>query len=141
MQLKLPNRMVTQAINLLSNLSLKGRSSRHRSKVIKALNEQVKEIVEQEHVLIKEHCYQDDKGNPKRTSDGKGYHVKDVEIFSKDMNELHQEEYILEGENMTEPLKTIGHVLLNSEEEWKGQEAEAYDYLCEQFEEQGLSAD
>ncbi|SER00402.1 hypothetical protein SAMN05216232_3933 [Virgibacillus subterraneus] len=136
MKLTVENVKLIPTINLLSELSLKGKESRHRSKIINELKGRAQEVTEQEAELIKEHSYLDDEGNPKKTDDGKGYNIKDMDAFVKDTNELYSEVFVLEGGNFTDPLKTIKQVLLNSDKEWKGQEAEIYDYLCEQLEQE-----
>ncbi|KYC94358.1 hypothetical protein B4102_3579 [Heyndrickxia sporothermodurans] len=136
MQVKIENQKLGQAINLLFNLSLKGKQSRHRSKFIKALNEKLNEFAEQEQELLKEHCHLDENGEPKKTEDGtiKVEDIKDIDAFTKDRTELYEEERVFEGGDAQVMLKTVKDVLLNCEREWSGQEAVIYDYLCEQFE-------
>jgi hypothetical protein len=134
MNFKIENSKIAGTINLLSKLSLKGKQSRHRSKMIKDLNSHLKDVAEQEQELLKEHCYLDENDEPKKTSDGQNWDVKDVKSFVKDRNELYEEIFVLEGGNVTGYLKTVKEVLLDSNEEWSGSEAELYDYLCDELE-------
>src|SRR5690606_26516304 len=105
----------------------------------KLLNNRLNEVAEQENELLKEHCYLDDKGNPKKkfVNGTEYWDVKDVEAFSKDKTELYEEEMVIEGGNNHEMLKTVKEILLNCDREFSGQEAEVYDYLCDQFEKGG----
>lgn len=134
MQVKIENQKLGQAINLLFNLSLRGKQSRHRSKFIKQLEGMLKEFADQEQELLKEHCHLDENGNPKTIDNGTRWDVRDLEAFVKDKKELYEEERVIEGGDAQEMLKTVKEVLLNCDKEWSGQEAVIYDYLCEQFE-------
>ncbi len=134
MQVKIENQKLGQAINLLFNLSLKGKQSRHRTQFIKALEEKLKDFAEQEKELLKEHCYLDEKGEPKTIENGTKWDVKDLDAFAKDRTELYEEERVFEGGDAQGMLKTVKDILLNCDKEWQGQDAVIYDYLCEQFE-------
>ncbi|UOE96081.1 DUF1617 family protein [Alkalihalobacillus sp. LMS39] len=135
MQVKIQNGKLGQAINLLFNLSLKGKKSRHRTKFIKLLDERLREVAEQEQELLKEHCHLDGKGDPKKTDDGKSWDVKDKEAFLKDKKELYEEEMVIEGGDVSGMLKTVKEILDECEEEWQGAEATTYFELCEIFDE------
>ncbi|WP_453992096.1 DUF1617 family protein [Bacillus nitroreducens] len=134
MQVKIENRKLGQAIDLLFNLSLKGKQSRHRTKFIKTLSDRLNEVAEQEKELLKEHCHLDEDGEPKTINDGKNWDVKDVDAFVKDCNELYEEELVIDGGDNHGMLKTVKEVLLNCDVEFSGQDASIYDYLCDQFE-------
>lgn len=134
MQVKIENQKLGQAINLLFNLSLKGKQSRHRTQFIKALEEKLKDFAEQEKELLKEHCNLDENGEPKTIENGTKWDVKDLKAFAKDRTELYEEERVFEGGDAQGMLKTVKDILLNCDKEWRGQEATIYDYLCEQFE-------
>jgi len=134
MQVKIENQKLAQSINLLYNLSLKGKQSRHRSKFIKALQERLQEFAADEKELLKEHCNLDENGNPKTIENGTKWDVKDLDAFVKEKKELYEEERVFEGGDAQEMLKTVKEVLLNCDKEFTGAEAEIYDYLCDQFE-------
>lgn len=135
MQVKLKNATLGQVIDLLFNMSLKGKESRHRSQFIRVLDEQLKEVEKQEKELLKEHCHLDEEGNPKiiDTESGRFWDVKDTKAFSADKTELYDEKFILEGANAQGMLKTIKKVLVETDMEFSGEKAVLYDYLCEQF--------
>ena len=134
MQVKIENQKLAQSINLLYNLSLKGKQSRHRSKFIKTLQERLQEFVRDEKELLKEHCNLDENGNPKTIENGTKWDVKDLDAFVKEKKELYEEERVFDGGDAQEMLKTVKEVLLNCDKEFTGAEAEIYDYLCDQFE-------
>ncbi|MCM2983846.1 hypothetical protein M3599_23410 [Niallia circulans] len=117
----------------LYNLTLKGKQSRHRSRLVKAMQEKWKEVVEEEQELLKEYAGVDEEGNPKK-KDGQ-YDIKDVKGFKEQQKELFDEEFILEGGDATGYLKTVKEIVFDYDEEVSGKDAEAYDYLCEVFEE------
>jgi len=135
MIVKIENGRLGQAIDLLFNLSLKGKQSRHRTKFIKLLAQRLKEVEEQRIELAKEHAEKNEKGEPKVSDDQ--FEIKDKQAFAKDIKELYEEELIIEGGNHQDTLNTVKEILLNCEEEFSGQQADVFDYLCEQFEKGG----
>lgn len=135
MQVKIKNAQLGQAIDLLFNLSLKGKQSRHRTKFIKEMSDRLKEVEEQRKELAAEHSHKDDEGNPKMKDDGKKYDIKDAEAFQHDIDELYDEELVIEGGDNQGMLKTVKKVLEDCDVAFSGKEAVVYDYLCDQFEE------
>ncbi|MCM3619156.1 DUF1617 family protein [Sutcliffiella horikoshii] len=134
MKLAIENGRLGQVIDLLFSLPLKGKKSRHRTRLQLALEARLKEVAEQEHQLRKEHCHLDKKGEPKLKDEGKRWDVKDIDAFIKDKTELYEEEMVIEGADNHGMLKTVKDVLDNCEMEWSGQEAVTYNYICEQLE-------
>ncbi len=134
MKIAIENGRLGQVINLLFNLSLKGKQSRHRSKLIKALDTRLTEVAEQEKELLKEHCHLDENGEPKKKDNDQYWDIKDLDAFTKDKKELYTEEMVIEGGDNHGMLKTVKEILFDCDVEWSGQEAATYDYLCELFE-------
>ncbi|MCU9614071.1 DUF1617 family protein [Caldibacillus lycopersici] len=132
MKVELENRKLEQAANLLFHLALKGKQSRHRTKFIKLLQARIEEVEEQRIQLAKEHSNLDEEGNP--IVKNNKFDIKDLDAFSKDLEELYDEKMVIEGGDYTSMLKTLKEVLLTCEVEFSGKEAVLYDYLCEQFE-------
>lgn len=126
------NFYLKQSIDLFFNLPLKGKQSRHRTKFIKLLREQLKEVEEQRKQLNEEFAKKDEEGNP-IIKDGY-YVIGDMDEFRKEYNELMNEELVIDGGNHQEMLITIKAILLNCDEYFSGEQAEVYNYLCEQFE-------
>ena len=135
MQVRIKNESLGQAISLLFDLPLKGKQSRQRSKFIQALDERLKEVAEQEQELLKEHCHLDEEDKPKIKNNGQEWDVKDVVAFRKDKVELLEEGLVIDGGDHEDMLKTVKTVLFDCEKEFSGQDAQIYDYLCDQFEE------
>ncbi|MED4916705.1 DUF1617 family protein [Geobacillus thermodenitrificans] len=121
-------------INLLYDLPLKGKQSRHRTKFIKLLHERLEEYREDIKQLLKEHCNLDESGEPV-VKDDNTYDVKDIEAYIKDKKELDEEEIVIEGGDVQGMLKTVKEILFNCDREFRGEEAMIYDYICEKFEE------
>lgn len=134
MQVKIENAKLGQAINLLFNLSLKGKQSRHRTKFIKILNERLEEVEKDREELLKEHCHLDDKGEPRKIEDDTKWDIKDLDAYAKDVEDLFSEELVIEGGDAHGMLETVKTVLDNCDVAFSGQEAMTYDYLCEAFE-------
>jgi|SRR5690625_4742055 len=132
MKLEIKNAYLKDIIDLLFDLSLKGKESRHRSKLINLLNDRLKEVEEDRVELAKEHAEKDEEGEP--IVKDKHYKIKDQESFRYELNELFDEPFIIEGENNKLMLKTVLRALLNTDKEFSGTEAVIYDYLCEQLE-------
>ncbi|ENH96730.1 hypothetical protein J416_09539 [Gracilibacillus halophilus YIM-C55.5] len=134
MIVKIENKYLEQAIDLLFHLSLKGKKSRHRTKLIRKMSERLQEVDEQRVELAKEHAKKDEDGEPVKIDGGKRFDIEDQEAFNHDLKELYEEQLVLDGGDNQGMLKTIRDVLLNCDKEFSGQEAAVYDYLCDQFE-------
>lgn len=132
MKLEIKNAYLKDIIDLLFDLSLKGKESRHRSKLINLLNDRLKEVEEDRVELAKEHAEKDEEGEP--VVEDKRYKIKDLDSFKDELNELFDEPFIIEGENNKLMLKTVSRALSNTDKEFSGAEAVIYNYLCEQLE-------
>lgn len=134
MKVEIKNRSLEQVIDLLFNLSLKGKQSRQRTKFLKVLNKQIKEVDEGRVELAKEHAKKDENGEP-IVKDG-SYDLNDegMKAFRKDLNELYNESIIFEGANNEDMLKTVRTVIEECDKSFSGQEATVYNYLYDQFE-------
>lgn len=134
MYVKIDNLHLIDSVNFLSQVPLKGKQSRQRSKFMKLLIERQKEVDEQLQELLKEHCHLDAEGNPKKKNEDKEWDIIDLPAFVADKKELYDEEYIVEGANNDGMLKALKVILDNCEMQLSGFDAAAYDYLCDQFE-------
>lgn len=127
---------IKEFAEFLLSLELRGRESRMRTRLIKQLDQKLKDVQQefQEHIL-KEYCNLDDDGNPK-TKEVNGQYYWDIkdgcqEDFNREYRELWNEEYIIEGENNREMLLTVKDAVLNCDQLFSGQEALKYDEYCE----------
>lgn len=135
MELRIKNKNVQKTITLLFDLPLRGKQSRHRSKLVKILQKNLEEVAEQEQELLKEHCHLDEYGEPKTLFEGAVWDAKDPEAFAKDRDEFYNEEIIIAGAANEEVLKTVRRILDECEKEFSGEEANLYDELYDQLEE------
>lgn len=136
MEVEIQNNQLPAFFNLLYGLKLKGKQSRHRSKFIKLLADQLTERDESEAVLRKEHCRLDDEGNPqtKETEKGVMWDIIDEAAFEKDVVDLMSEKLVITGPQHDETIRTVAEALFDTEEEFAGLEAATYATLCELFE-------
>lgn len=134
MKVEIENRYLGQAISLLFDLPLRGKQSRHRTKFVNLLREQLKEVEGGRIELVKEFAEKDERGEP--IVNGNQYKIleENKEEFNKEINELYKEKFFIEGGNYQDMLKTMKAVLLDCDQVFSGQQAEIYDYLCDQFE-------
>jgi hypothetical protein len=132
MIVKIKNKYLGQGIDLLFNLSLKGKKSRHRTKLIRKMQERFKEVEQQRLELAKEHAQKDEEDNP--IIKDNVYKMEDKAAFNKDYQELLDEKLVLDSGDDQEMLKTMKNVLLNCDKEFSGQQAVVYDALCDAFE-------
>ncbi|MCM2675539.1 DUF1617 family protein [Alkalicoccobacillus plakortidis] len=138
MKIEIQNDQIVQAVNLLFNLPLKGKQSRHRTKFITLLEKRLKEVNEDQLVIVKEHAHLDEDGEPKKVENDTKWDIKDenLEQFGKEIDELYEERYVIEGGNKTDYLITLKSILDECQEEFRGQKAMTYDMLCDLFEEE-----
>ena len=133
MQVKIQYKYVVEVINFLSNISLKGKQSIHRTRFIKLLNEKLKQISEEELELVKEFTGVDEEGNPKKNEMG-NFDIKDAAGFLKQQKEYFQECYVIEGGDAHGMLKTMKSVIENYDQELSGKDAEVFEHLFTAFE-------
>lgn len=132
MKIEIENVMLVPASNYLYGLNTVRKQSRMRGRLIKMLNERSEVYQEDRRELQEEHSNKDEDGKA-IINDGQ-YDIKDMVAFSNDLKELNEEKYVIEGGDNREMIRTIKEILGKFEdEEYGGQESEAYDYLCEQF--------
>jgi Protein of unknown function (DUF1617) len=134
-RLEIQKSKITGVVNLLDKLSLKGKKSRHRSKLKNKLVKSWEEVMEQEKQLIKEYANLDEHGEP-IIIDGKEYDVPDENIseLGKARKELFEEYIVIDEGDFENTVKIVKTVLDETNIEFSGAEADLYDYTCEQME-------
>lgn len=136
MKFKIKANQINGFCEFLLTLEIKGKDSRMRTRMIRKLDEKLKDINSEytEHIL-KEYCHLDDKGNPKtKEVNGRGFwDIKEgkQEDFNKDYIELWNESHIIEGEDHSNMLLSVKEAVLNCDKTFSGQEALQYDLWCE----------
>lgn len=140
MEVRIKNSVIQEAIEFFFNLKLDtGKESRHRTRFVRKLNEHWEDIQEQKQDLLKRHCYLDDNGEPKIIEENgeQKYHIKNMDEFAKDWNDLMNEELIIDDKNSQLTLKIIRKILDEYDGEkngsLSGRKAVLYEYLCEVF--------
>ncbi|MBP3950346.1 DUF1617 family protein [Bacillus suaedae] len=133
MLVKIQNKFIKDAINFLYDMSLKGKKSRHRTRLISLLQEKMKQIGEEEVIIIKEFAGEDKEGNPKKDDNG-NFAINDVKACQEQLNELWDEFFIIDGGDAHGMLKTVKEVIEDYDGELSGRQAEVYDHLFDAFE-------
>lgn len=121
---------------LLDELSLVGKNSRMRMRLLNILNTKNDEFHKYHFELLKEHCDLDEYGNPKTImKDGQGYwDVVDIQAFSKEYEELMLEEVIIEeNEENREMLLTVRDAINNCPTAYSGKKAIVYEMVASIF--------
>lgn len=136
MKVEIKNGLLQESIQLLYDLSLKGKQSRHRTRFIKKMAERLKEVEEQRQELLEEHARKDEKGQAVMKKGGEEFDIPDKNKpkLHKEVEELFKESLVIEGGDNEETLKTVHTILIDTDKTFSGREAVVYDYLCEQFE-------
>ncbi|EOH94851.1 DUF1617 family protein [Enterococcus pallens] len=132
MELRLKNIELGPAINFLQNLSLIGRDSRSRSKLVKLIAKAFEEYSADEKSLMKEYNLLDENGY---VLDEQKRNPRDAVMFKKEQEILSNDIVVIEGGMFADNLKEIPRILNEYESELSGQDAEIYDRLLDEFEE------
>ncbi|MBE9878403.1 DUF1617 family protein [Enterococcus casseliflavus] len=133
MCIKLKNKEITTAINFLDRMNLKPKDSRHRSKFVKQLNKALLELSEEEKTLMNKFELIDSNGQLKSDNDRK---IDNVLAFNREQTILLEEEIIVEGGMYAKNLSEVQRILSEYDGVLSGEEAEIYDRLLDEFENQ-----
>ncbi|AZS49226.1 hypothetical protein BpsS140_00033 [Bacillus phage vB_BpsS-140] len=135
MIIKIKNRDLKGITDFLLKLSLKGKKSTNRMRLVKALQVRNEALLEEETELLKQYVELDEHGEFVRNSDG-GFQLKgDSKEFKKLQTELMDEDYIVNDVNLDSSLKAIEEIISDYNKELSHREAEAHFSLVEAFEE------
>lgn len=134
MKITLKNNELAPAINFLEGMTLTAnKDSRHRTKLVKQIREAFMELSEEEKVLMDKFNLLDDGGQLKEQKDQL---KSDITAFNKEQGELMKEEVIIEGGMYARNIDEIPRILEAYEGMLSGKDAEIYDRLLDEFENQ-----
>ncbi|WP_062052330.1 hypothetical protein [Bacillus sp. JCM 19034] len=134
--MKLQYKDLKVAADFLKKISLKGKKSVHRMRIVKVLEEQNKKFAEEELELLKSYAELDEQGELVPTQGG-GFKIKedkDKKEFRKQQEELYQEYFVVDDKNLETALKTVEEVVNDYNKELSDKDAEAHFLLVEAFE-------
>src|SRR5690625_4443775 len=119
MKVSIKNSLLSETIDIFFNLKLKGKQSRHRSRFLKMLSDQLEKIGEEEQQLIKDYVELDENDEPIVVeNDGKKtYKFIDKEKLIEEQHILLNEDFIIDGDNNKQTLLIIRDILDNTDEE------------------------
>lgn len=133
-EMKLKNWMLKPMTEMIGNLTLKGKVSRHRTKFVNTLIELEKEKEEDRIELLREYAMKDENGDMvvDENNNVKFNSEEDVLEYQKDYQELMNEEPLI---NISEETKeVVTKLMLDGDFEVGGNNAQAYDSICEMLE-------
>lgn len=141
MKITLQNQELQPAITLLQRLNLKPGDSRHRSKLVKLLVEALKSYQEDDKELLEHYANKDADG--KAIVNGTHYEVPDDQLpeLGDERNKLKSEERVIDGGMYARNIDAMPAVLESITETLSGQEADIYDKIMDQFDEQKEEAE
>lgn len=131
MLLKLENYSLAPIAGLLGGLPLSGRASRGRTKLIKLLDDKVKDVQVYQEELIEKYL------KPSSGSESEGFVYKDEEseiAYNKELIELVNDLSIINLTEYNVEMKALLEGLLDTEVKFKEEEAFLYDKICEGLE-------
>ncbi|KYG34904.1 hypothetical protein [Alkalihalobacillus trypoxylicola] len=132
--IRLQKQDLKKAADFLLKVTLEGKKSVHRMRVVKVLQEQHKVFGDEELELLKSFAELDDNGDLVQAEGGGFKLVGDKKEFKKQQQELMDEDYILEGKNFETALKTVEEVMMDYNKELSESDAEAHFLWVEAFE-------
>lgn len=138
MKLEIENGQIVNCINVLDKLSLKGLKSIYRTRLSKELTKKLERVGEEQTEIQKDYFELDEEGNPKVTNDLK--HCKDVEGYNETMKQFIEAKVVVDGGDSRVMLESVKNSLEETDEDFSGKDAYAFEYLYTQLEE-GSKAD
>lgn len=126
--------MLKPMTEMIGDLTLKGRVSRHRTKLVNALIELEREKEVDRIELLREYAMKDENGDMVvgENNNVKFNNEEDVLKYQKDYQELMDEEPLINVSNETKEVVT--ELMLDGDFEIGGNYAQAYDSICEMLE-------
>lgn len=131
MKITLKNNELIPAIDFLQNMPIKGKDSRHRTKLVKQLQIAFDGLVDAEKVLMGEFNLLDENNEllPEEKRD-----KESVKEFQKEQKVLYEEEVVIEGGVFAKNFDEMPRILNEYEGELSGEQAEIYDKLLDEME-------
>ncbi|MDQ0427669.1 hypothetical protein QOZ98_000494 [Planomicrobium stackebrandtii] len=136
MQVKVQYSQLSNTINLLAEMPLKGLKSIHRTRFQNLLQERLNQVAEEEMAIIKEHAgitMVNGKEEPKRKENGE-FDIEDVAAFKQQQEEYFKEDYVIDGGDSLVMLLSLKNAIEDYEGELSGKQAIAYEHLYTAFE-------
>ncbi len=135
MKIILANEVLAPSVNFLGTIKLKGKDSRARSKLVKLLTNQFRELQESEQALIDEYAKTDENGKQEKTENGNAKIDPDrAKEYLAEHSKLMLEQVEIEGGTYVNHIDDCQKILEDYDGELDGQNAQAYDALLDAFE-------
>lgn len=141
MLFSIENGSINSVIGFLGEVSLTGRASRGRTKLLQLLEPKIKDLGEFQEELVNKYVQVDEGGNPKMIEDGSDLLYKDEESavqYIGEFMELVSDVSSIDVSEYQPEMKSLLNGLLDYNGELSGQRAAIYDLICSKLEELGL---
>lgn len=138
LKIKVKNLELKPYVQFLQSLELKGKASRGRSKIAKALDERNMEYIKDVESIQKEYFKTDENGKLLADKQGK-LTPKDetsTEKAQKSMDELQNESSVVDLSSYPEQVEAFVKEMDNYDKEFSNAEATTYDEIMSKFEEE-----
>lgn len=139
--MKLKNYDLEYLITFLDELELSGKESRMRSRFMKLIKEKYDQFKTEHQTILTNYSRKDEKGNPIVLSDEKGqrYDIENIQAFQSEFLELINEDCVIDiNSERQEMYSVVSKAILECDKVFKGVEADAYDRICQIFENEEL---
>lgn len=135
MKIILANEVLAPSVNFLGTITLKGKNSRARSKLVKLLTQQVRELQESEQDLIDEYALYTLDGKQEKNENGNAKIDPDrAKEYLSEHSKLMLEQVEIEGGTYVNHIDDCHKILEDFDGDLSGQDALAYDALLDAFE-------
>ena len=135
--LKLKNRELAPAINLLASLDFKNKKSRNRTKLVNLLTPPLKEFQTELDKLSDEFSLKDSDGTAIPADNGQGGNKvipSKAKEYKKQLEELQDEVVTIEGGTYVSNIDALYQDLVKLDKVLSGADAQAYDRLLDEYE-------
>ena len=136
--MKIQNSEIEEFATFILSLKLKGTENRMRNRLVRKLQEHLRNVQEEHRELLNEYCKKDEDGNFRTIDKGERsyYDIDDVKGFQVEYEILMKENFIIANDETNhQMLSIVKDIILNCDQEFSGSEALRYENYCEMFEE------
>lgn len=136
MTIRITNQHLPAICAFLTDVKLAGPASRARSRVLAMARAALEALAEAETELVTEHAHTDADGRPVISDEGaiSFTSAEHAQAFTHARRTLMSERAELVGQAYEQMATTLHHALVSLETQLSGEEAEAYDHLCQALE-------
>lgn len=135
MQIKIKNKELTNVVQFLENLTMKGKQSIARSRMLQILEKKQKEFAEDRKSIVIAYAEKDDKGEAIIKADGTyELSTKSNAEASKEIADLLEEDAVIDYGEYSSRLNDLEKIIIEFDDEVSGNVAQGFFVLVTAFE-------